>query len=63
MGLFDFGGSDRKYKVGDHVRVRYREQQGYVTDIDGNLYLVALMDEYGNEFIETYSEDDLEECI
>lgn len=63
MGLFDFGSSDRKYKVGDHVRVRYREQQGYVTDIDGNLYLVALMDEYGNEFIESYSEDDLEECI
>ena len=63
MGLFDFGDSDRKYKVGDHVRVRYREQQGYVTDIDGNLYLVALTDEYGNEFIESYSEDDLEECI
>lgn len=62
MGLFDFGDSDRKYKRGEEVRVRYSGQEGHIVDIDGSLYLVALMDESGNEFVESYSEEDLERC-
>lgn len=59
MGLFS--NSEKKFKVGDKVRVRYREQDGYIVDIDNTLYMVALMDENGQEFIESYSEEQLEE--
>lgn len=40
MGLFS--SNNDEFKVGDKVRVRYREQEGYIIDKDGNLYMVSL---------------------
>ena len=36
------GRSARKFRIGDHVRVRYRGQEGTVIDINGDLYMVSL---------------------
>ena len=30
----------RKFRVGDHVRMKYRGQEGTVVDISGDLYMV-----------------------
>lgn len=32
------------FRIGDHVRVKYRGQEGTVVDINGNLIMVALAD-------------------
>ncbi len=57
MGLFS---SDRdEFKVGDKVRVRYREQEGYIIDKDGSLYMVSL--ESGN-YVDSFTADQLEKC-
>ena len=45
MGWFSSNDND-EFKVGDKVRVRYREEEGYIIDKDGNLYMVSL--ESGN---------------
>lgn len=55
MGFFDE--DDRKFNVGDRVKVKYREQEGYITDINGDLYIVSLDD---GIFIDSYYEDELE---
>ena len=56
MGLFS--SDNKKFKVGDKVRVRYREQEGYIIDIDNSLYMVSLND---GEYVDSYTEDQLEE--
>jgi len=43
---------DRKFRVGDHVRVRYRGQEGTVIDINGGLYMVSL----SSGCVDSYSE-------
>ena len=58
MGFFDE--DDRKFNVGDRVKVKYREQEGYITDINGDLYTVSL-DE--GMFIESYYEDELDAIV
>ena len=55
MGFFD--SDESKFNVGDRVKVKYREQEGYITDINGDLYTVSL--DYGM-FIDSYYEDELE---
>lgn len=40
--LFDNNRSKTKYRIGDHVRVRYRGQEGTVIDINRGLYMVSL---------------------
>ena len=62
MGLLDLflggsGSSTDEFKVGDKVRVRYREQEGYIIDKDGNLYMVSL--ESGN-YVDSFTADQLE---
>lgn len=57
MGLFS--SNNDEFKVGDKVRVRYREQEGYIIDKDGNLYMVSL--ESGN-YVDSFSADQLEKC-
>lgn len=57
MGLFS--DNNRKFKVGDKVRVRYREQEGYIIDIDNDLYMVSMND---GELVDSYYEDQLEKC-
>jgi hypothetical protein len=47
----------RKFRVGDHVRVRYRGQEGTIVDINGDLYMVSLKD---GGYVDSYSESQLE---
>lgn len=58
MGLFS-SNNDRKFKLGDKVRVKYREQEGYIISIDGNLYMVSMNE---GKLVDSYYEDDLEKC-
>lgn len=57
MGLFSSDSDE--FKVGDKVRVRYREQEGYIIDKDGSLYMVSL--ESGN-YVDSFTADQLEKC-
>ena len=43
MGFFDE--DDRKFNIGDRVKVKYREQEGYITDIKKDI-LQILMETY-----------------
>ena len=58
QGINDVVGKPaRKFRVGDHVRVRYRGQEGTVIDINGNLYMVSLKE---GAHVDSYYEDQLE---
>ena len=46
----------RKFRIGDHVRVRYRGQEGTIVDINGDLYMVSLKD---GGYVDSYSESQL----
>ena len=46
-----------KFRIGDHVRVKYRGQEGTIIDINGSLYMVSLND--GN-YVDSFAETDLE---
>jgi len=56
MGFFS-DDSGRKFKVGDKVRVKYREQEGRVIDINGDYYTVSINN---GEIVDSYREDQLE---
>lgn len=47
----------RRFRIGDHVRVRYRGQEGTIVDINGDLYMVSLKD---GGYVDSYSESQLE---
>jgi hypothetical protein len=51
--------SRAKFCVGEHVRVRYRGQEGTVVDINGNYYMVSLDD--GSK-VDSYTESQLEKA-
>lgn len=51
------GSKPGKFRVGDHVRVRYRGQEGTIIDINGDLYMVSLKD---GGYVDSYSESQLE---
>lgn len=51
--------TEPRFHVGDHVRVRYRGQEGTIIDINGGLYMVSLKD--GN-YIDSFEEGDLEKA-
>lgn len=55
MGLFS-SGSDT-LKVGDKVRVKYRDQEGYIIDKNGDLYMVSINN---GQYVDSYSASDLE---
>lgn len=58
QGINDaLGRPDRKFRVGDHVRVRYRGQEGTVIDINWGLYIVSLND---GGHVDSYTENQLE---
>lgn len=46
-----------RFRVGNHVRVRYRGQEGTIIDINGGLYMVSLAD---GRIVDSYMESDLE---
>lgn len=58
MGLFS-SNNNEDFKVGDRVRVKYREQEGYIIDISESLYMVSLD---SGEYVDSYSADQLEKC-
>jgi len=55
MGLFS-SDSDN-LKVGDKVRVKYRDQEGYIIDKNGDLYMVSINN---GQYVDSYSASDLE---
>lgn len=55
MGLFS--SSSDNLKVGDKVRVKYRDQEGYIIDKNGDLYMVSIND---GQYVDSYSADQLE---
>ena len=58
QGINDATGSrPHKFRVGDHVRVRYRGQEGTVIDINGDLYMVSLND---GGYVDSYTESQLD---
>lgn len=56
MGLF---GGDSNFSIGDKVRVKYRGQEGYIIDINGDLYMVSIND---GQYVDSYTADQLEKC-
>ena len=61
MGLLNtlFGSSSNEVKIGDKVRVKYRDQEGYIIDKSGSLYMVSINN---GEIVESYEANDLEKC-
>lgn len=57
MGLFT--SSNNGFSIGDKVRVKYRGQEGYIIDKNGNLYMVSLND---GQYVDSYTADQLEKC-
>lgn len=55
MGLFS--SSSDNLKVGDKVRVKYRDQEGYIIDKNGDLYMVSINN---GQYVDSYSADQLE---
>lgn len=49
----------RRFRIGDHVRVRYWGQEGTVVDINGNYYMVSLKD---GRHVDSYREEELEKA-
>ncbi len=57
MGLFT--SSNNGFSIGDKVRVKYRGQEGYIIDKNGDLYMVSLND---GQYVDSYTADQLEKC-
>ena len=48
-----------QFHVGDHVRVKYRGQEGTIIDINGDLYMVSLND---GGYVDSFEESQLEKA-
>lgn len=59
MGIFSFSNNSDKLKIGDRVRVKYRGQEGYIIDKNGDLYMVSINN---GQVVDSYSANDLEKC-
>ena len=59
MGIFSFSNNSVKFKIGDRVRVKYRGQEGYIIDKNGDLYMVSINN---GQVVDSYSANDLEKC-
>ena len=63
MGILDvlLGGSssNNKFQIGDKVRVKYRGQEGYIIDKNGNYYMVSINN---GQIVDSYLASDLEKC-
>ena len=57
MGLFF--GNQNELKIGDRVRVKYRGQEGYIIDKNGDLYMVSINN---GKIVDSYYGKDLEKC-
>lgn len=52
-------GKARRFRVGDHVRVRYRGQEGTIIDINGDLYMVSLND---GGYVDSFYENQIDKA-
>ena len=59
MDIFSFSNKNEKFKIGDRVRVKYRGQEGYIIDKNGDLYMVSINN---GQVVDSYSANDLEKC-
>ena len=61
MGIFSdlFSNSNEKFEVGDKVRVKYRDQEGYIISRSGDLYMVSINN---GQIVESFEASDLEKC-
>lgn len=61
MGLLNdlFSNTCSELKIGDRVRVKYRGQEGYIIDKNGNLYMVSINN---GQIVDSYEANDLEKC-
>lgn len=61
MGLLNdlFSNNTSELKIGDIVRVKYRGQEGYIIDKNGNLYMVSINN---GQIVDSYEANDLEKC-
>ena len=61
MGIFSdsFSNSNEEFEVGDKVRVKYRDQEGYIISKNGDLYMVSINN---GQIVESYTTSDLEKC-
>ena len=57
MGLFDF--NNENFNIGDKVRIKYRGQEGYIIDKNGDLYMVSVNN---GEHVDSYTAEQLEKC-
>lgn len=61
MGIFNdlFFNSSEEFEIGDKVRVKYRDQEGYIISKSGDLYMVSINN---GQIVESYAVSDLEKC-
>lgn len=59
MGLFKNEEAENQFNVGDKVRVKDREQEGFITGKDGDLYTVLINN---GAIIDKYEASELEKC-
>ena len=62
MGLLSgrFSSNDTEFKIGEKVRVKYRGQEGYIIDKNGDLYMVSINN---GQIVDSYEASDLEKCL
>ena len=60
IGNILFGSSSNyDFKIGDRVRVKYRDQEGYIIDKNGELYMVSINN---GQIVDSYEANELEKC-
>ena len=62
FGMFAQAGkkpSQQRFRIGDHMRVKYRGQEGTIEDINGSLYMVSLDDD---RRVDSYPKSQLEKA-
>ena len=61
MGMLGSGQNNAgpQFRIGDHVRARYRGQEGTVVDINGDLFMVSLDD---GAHVDSYTASQLEKA-
>ena len=61
MGLLNelFSNTSSELKIGDRVRVKYRGQEEYIIDKNGNLYMVSINN---GQIVDSYEANGLEKC-
>ena len=59
MGLFNTEGSKNELNIGNRVRIKANNREGFITGKEGNYYLVLVNDD---TIIEKYEMSELEKC-